>query len=258
MKSPFPGMDPYLERHWRDAHADFVSMSRRALNKVLPGDLVARMEERVVIDSIAPERARAIYPDVGVYEDPAASAEGQPPAGGASVAEPIVLELETEEHTEAYITILDADGGELVTVVEFLSPTNKLPGPGRDEYRRKRDDLRQARVNLVEIDLIRQGSWRDLLRPIIAPARAETEYRALVRRQHPRRRIELYPMSIRSPLPILPIPLRDSDADVPLDLQAVFEEVYAGGRYDHTDYRTACEPPLAGDLAEWAGKLIGR
>ena len=97
-----------------------------------------------------------------------------------SVAEPIVLELETEEHTEAYITILDAEGGELVTVVEFLSPTNKLAGPGREEYCRKRDDLAKARVNLVEIDLIRQGSWRELLRPLVARHLARMGVRARV------------------------------------------------------------------------------
>ena len=36
MKSPFPGMDPYLERHWRDVHAELISLARTALNKELP------------------------------------------------------------------------------------------------------------------------------------------------------------------------------------------------------------------------------
>jgi hypothetical protein len=29
MPSPFPGMDPYLEVHWRDIHASLIIYSRR-------------------------------------------------------------------------------------------------------------------------------------------------------------------------------------------------------------------------------------
>ncbi|HEY2586634.1 MAG TPA: DUF4058 family protein [Tepidisphaeraceae bacterium] len=129
-QSPFPGMDPYLERHWRDVHADLIALSRTSLNNALPSDLVARMEERVVIDRVDYERPRAIYPDVRVYEDEGATASASPATsqGGTAVAEPIVLEFYAEEHTETYVQILDADGGELITVLEFLSPTNKVAG----------------------------------------------------------------------------------------------------------------------------------
>lgn len=94
------------------------------------------MEERVIIDRIDYSKPRAIYPDVKVYEDPNGPSSGGANAGSL-VAEPIVLEFGSEDHTESYVTILDPDGGELVAVIEFLSPTNKLPGPTRDDYRRK-------------------------------------------------------------------------------------------------------------------------
>jgi hypothetical protein len=42
MKSPFPGMDPYLERHWPDVHSALVMSARGVLNELLPPDLVAR------------------------------------------------------------------------------------------------------------------------------------------------------------------------------------------------------------------------
>jgi hypothetical protein len=54
------------------------------------------------------------------------------------VAEPILLELEAEEHVETFITILDPSGGRLITVIEFLSPSNKLAGENRDAYRQNR------------------------------------------------------------------------------------------------------------------------
>src|SRR5215469_8595841 len=117
MPSPFPGMDPYLERHWRDVHGDLVGLSRSALNSVLPPDLVARMEERIVVDSVQYDKPRAIYPDVRVYEDfRHGSPAGSTAADASAVAQPIVLEFESEEHTETYVTILDANGGELVSV----------------------------------------------------------------------------------------------------------------------------------------------
>jgi len=49
MPSPFPGMDPYLERQWRDVHGSLVIYARDALNEQLGGELVARCDERLVI-----------------------------------------------------------------------------------------------------------------------------------------------------------------------------------------------------------------
>ncbi|HYE21637.1 MAG TPA: DUF4058 family protein [Tepidisphaeraceae bacterium] len=259
MPSPFPGMDPYLERHWRDVHSDLVAVTRRTLNEHLPADLVARMEERVVIDDTSADRQRAIFPDVRVYEDPNGPAgSGPAPGGEPGVARPIVLELEVEEHTETFIQIVEANGGRLVTVVEYLSPTNKLPGRDRDDFKRKRDELWRAGVNVVEIDLLRVGAWRDLLRPFVAPRHAESEYRVVGWRVHPRRRVELYPLGIRDRLPRIPVPLREGDPDTVLDLQAAVDEVYRGGRYDRTDYRRPCEPPLGAELSDWANGLLNR
>jgi hypothetical protein len=66
MKSPFPGMDPWLERFWGDVHSRLITIASGVLNGVLPEDLVARVEERVVVDSVAYARPRAIYLDVRV------------------------------------------------------------------------------------------------------------------------------------------------------------------------------------------------
>jgi hypothetical protein len=251
MKSPFPGKDPRHERNWRDIHTKLETYSADALNASLPGDLIARQEERVVVDSA--EFRRAIYPDVRVYEDPAQSGGG---AASAVVAEPIVLLLETEEHVETFVTILDENGGELVTVIEFLSPTNKLAGDGRNEYRKKRSELSKAKVNMVEVDLIRQGSWRELLAPLVAPARAESEYRVISRRARGKARAELFPISLRARLPIIPIPLREGDVDVPLDLQKLVDQVYANGRYDRTRYTLELDPLLGAEDAAWADELL--
>lgn len=41
MKSPFPGMDPWLEDHWRDVHHSFLTYARDDVQPQLPGPLSA-------------------------------------------------------------------------------------------------------------------------------------------------------------------------------------------------------------------------
>ena len=50
MPSPFPGMDPYLERPWRDVHTSMVCRACEMLNRVLPPDLAARSDAREYIE----------------------------------------------------------------------------------------------------------------------------------------------------------------------------------------------------------------
>ncbi len=261
MKSPFPGMDPYLENHWRDVHAALISAARAALNRTLPDGLVARIEERVVIDSFEFEKPKATYPDARVFEDPEAYGEGPDDLGGATaIAEPIVLDCEVEEHTETYLEILDAASGGLVAVLEVLSPTNKLPGEGHKQYRQKRHEFVTAGAGFIEIDLIRQGSWRQLLSPTVAPARVKAAYRATVRRGErgtASRRVELYPLPLRRRLLIIPVPLREGEADAPLDLQQLVDTVYREGRYGRSLYERPLHPPLSKADAEWAAERIG-
>lgn len=49
MKNPFPGMNPYLEDHWRDVHTRLTIYIADQLQERLPADLVARAEEKVAI-----------------------------------------------------------------------------------------------------------------------------------------------------------------------------------------------------------------
>jgi hypothetical protein len=44
MRSPFPGMDPYLEQFWGDVHHRLITYLSDAIQKQLPGDLRARVD----------------------------------------------------------------------------------------------------------------------------------------------------------------------------------------------------------------------
>jgi hypothetical protein len=218
MASPFPGMDPYLEQYWRDVHASLIIYARDQLQPRLPGDLRARVEERVVI----------YLPD--------------------------------EPATQTFIEIIDLGSGKrVVTVIEVLSLSNKLPGEGQDLYLRKRDELKQGSVSLVEIDLLRAGKRVLAIPAHRIPDSHRTPYQVCIRRGWQSMAVELYRVALRERLPVIPVPLRETDQDVPLDLQALIDQCYRNGGYDDDlDYRRPLDPPLSPDDESWADSLLRR
>ncbi len=257
MASPFPGMDPYLEQFWRDVHASLIIYARDQLQGKLPGDLRARVEERVVVEPGEGEN-RNVYPDVRVVE------RGRGPSGAVAVAEevavlgPVILRLEDEPMTETFIEIINAGSGKrVVTVIEVVSLANKLPGDSREKYHQKQEELRAGGVSLVEIDLLRAGQRRLGVPYHRVPVSHRTAYQVCVRRGWDPAAVEIYPVPLRQRLPSVKVPLRQTDADVPLDLQALIEQCYRNGGYDaDIDYRYAPDPPLAADDEQWADALL--
>jgi hypothetical protein len=259
MPSPFPGMDPYLEDHWRDVHARLIIYMSDALQESLPSSLRARVEERVVLETPEGTAEEERYPDVRVVEF---RPEGARPrqANGTAVAEPILLVAETEPLTEPYIEIIDiGSGNKVVTILEVLSPTNKTPGVGMMAYRRKQREVCHADTSLVEIDLLRGGQHVLAIPLKFIPAEQRTPCMACVRRAWIKGVAEVYPMPLAQPLPKIKVPLRQSDADVVLDLQPLLEQCYRRGGYDGTiDYKKDPDIPFSEAEARWADQLLRR
>src|SRR2546423_7786011 len=90
MQSPFPGMDPYLERHWSDVHARLIYLACNEINRQLGGDLRARMGERVVVEQDF-DPIRSIYPDVRVFEHGVGQRAVAAAARDVALAEPLVI-----------------------------------------------------------------------------------------------------------------------------------------------------------------------
>jgi hypothetical protein len=259
MASPFPGMDPYLEQFWRDVHASLIIYARDQLQGNLPSDLRARVEERVVVEPELGEE-RSVYPDIRVVERGRGHSATVAVATEADVAvlEPVTLRLESEPMTETFIEIIDVGSGKrVVTVIEVLSLANKLPGDSRDKYRQKQEELRAGGVSLVEIDLLRVGQRRLGVPYHRVPVSHRTAYQVCVRRGWDPDAVQVYAVPLRQRLPIVKVPLRQTDADVPLDLQALIEQGYRNGGYDaDIDYRYAPDPPLSADDEQWADGLL--
>jgi len=62
---------------------------------------------------------------------------------------------------------------------------------------------------------------------------------------------------LRERLPIIRLPLRSTDPDIPLDLQVVIDQCYRNGGYDEDiDYSVEPDPPLGVEDAHWADTLL--
>jgi hypothetical protein len=251
MPSPFPGMDPYLEDHWRDVHTRLIIYICDALQDVVPSALRARVEERVVLETPEGVAEDERYPDVRVVERPRQ-------ASGTAVAEPIVLAAETEPLNEPYIEIVDvSSGNKVVTLLEVVSTTNKTPGAGMAAYRRKQRDVLHFGTSLVEIDLLRGGQHVLAIPMKLIPAELRTSYLVCVRRAWGQGMAEVYPIPLAQPLPKIKVPLRQSDADAVLDLQPLLELCYRRGGYDGTiDYKKDPSLPFNEAEAAWVGRHL--
>ena len=169
MPSPFPGMDPYLEDPavWPDFHHTFITFVRTHLLDRLPPAYDAGVEKRVGLEVVEgwpveqPHRRKAgeeWVPDLTVDREKAPGRwdEGRGGAGGTAVLEavevdevvatlepatlPVLVEVEVKQ---GYIEVRRHPERELVTVVEVLSPSNKVE-PGLTVYLQKREELMGA------------------------------------------------------------------------------------------------------------------
>jgi hypothetical protein len=252
MNLPFPGMDPYLEHPalWTGIHARLIVWLAHQLGPLLRPRYVVSVEERVFIEG--PEEQR--IPDLWVQrirDRGAALATPQPAANT-----PLVLEVEDLEIREHYLEILDRYRDmRVVTVVEVVSPSNKVAGPGREAYLAKQRETLANEYHLVEIDLLRQGRHVLSVPEVHVRARATYDYLMCVSRWPNRKRFELYPCRLRDRLPHLQLPLADPDPDVSLDVQAALEQAYDDGSYMlRVRYDEPCEPPLESADQAWANE----
>ena len=257
MPSPFPGMDPYLESpvHWPDVHLGLISQIQAQLNQSLRPHYHVRVEERVYVSDETDPGRKAIIPDLQVVAGHSYSTfrsnYGQ---AGTVVCEPVVLTtLVEDEIHEARLEIIDANRQAVVTVIEILSPTNKIVGSrGRVSYEQKRKEVMTSSTHLVEIDLLRDGDHlycRELL--------PEADYYVHVSRRGDRPRGTVWPILLPQRLPVILIPLKPEDSDVELDLQTVLNTAYDRAAYDMVvDYRAEPVPPLTGPSVEWADGIL--
>lgn len=200
MPSPFPGMDPYLEdeKYWPSFQQHLVA----SLYQVL-------MPSLINTDRMDRYRAR-----VGQRR--------------YIVEMPLFTSVLREEHVEEFVEIRQRSDGQLVTLIDIPSPTNKTRTEGREAYLARRHDAQREGANLVEIDLVLQGQ------PLLDYSREnlpEWNYLVTVVRRHQPERYEIYSSTIRKRLPRFKLPLAASEHDAVVDLQIAFNRAYDSGGF---------------------------
>jgi hypothetical protein len=265
MPSPFPGMDPYLENPdlWPDVHASFIAVIRELLTPNIGPRYVARVEQRAFLfEQDDPASELYVVPDARIIESSQRQMQEGPLLGGGtatatkpSVAEEVDVTGQLNHWArERFIEIRDTSSREVVTVIEILSPSNKVNGSaGRRSFLQKREDVSHSNTSWLEIDLLRKGTPTFNFSGVRRSA-----YRAYVDRTVKDGRHQgVYPIRLRERLPGLPVPLRPDDADVILDLQAMLDLVYDRAAYHlDTDYAKQSKPPLDADDAAWSDALL--
>ncbi len=260
MPSPFPGMDPFLEdpSFWPDVHLNLIAELQATINQQARPTYFARVEQRVYISDDNDPGRRVIVPDVRVVENPEAwrfGSSGQASAvTDVDVIEPIVATTILEEQIEeAYLAIIDGQYRQVVTVIEVVSPTNKVAGArGLDSYRKKRREVLSSPSHFVEIDLLRDGQ-PVVTGDFVPPA----DYYVHVSRVEMRPSGHVWPIRLPQRLPIIALPLRAPDPDLKIDLQLLLTAVYDRTGYDlDTNYRIEPTPPLPIAYREWADRLL--
>lgn len=255
MPSPFPGMNPYLEDPaiWSGVHAAILGAMFERLGPAVRPKYAVRYEERVYVTSEEDPGFRVIVPDLRVIERESSRPVRQAAtAGPVAITEPVPVQLVDDEIHERSLKVIDVQDRSVVTVIGVLSPTNKIPNSlGRASFLKKRREIFGGDANWIEIDLLRDGERVSYL------PRISAEYLVYLSRAGRPREGSAWPISIRQRLPVIAVPLRGSDPDVPLDLQAVLDLVIERGSYDlDFDYSRDPVPPLAGHSAEWARGII--
>ena len=273
MRSPFPGMDPYLEaaEHWMNVHSSLIEEIRSRLNEQLRPRYFVGMEERAYItsntdpawDTIIPDshvvmtrspgdgddRSSSIPSSDGLGESALEEAEG----GVAVAVKPMRLRFTTLRMREPYLEIIDTSNRKIVTIIEVLSPTNKLVGSrGRQKYKRKRERVMRSMTSLVEIDLLRGG------RPFFSDdLRGACDYTVHVSRaEECHEGSDLWRIKLPQLLPSIPIPLCEGDADATLDLNAAWHAIYDKAGFDLVlDYKADPSTPFTPAQGAWADKL---
>lgn len=221
MPSPFPGMDPYLEADaiWPAFHHQMIA----GLYQILLPGLVDRYRARV--------QERRYVMEV-----------------------PLFTSVIREEHCEEYLEIRQRGDGRTITVIEVVSPGNKLTPQGRDAYHETRRRAKARGANVVEIDLSMQGE------PMLDYSREglpDWDHAVTVTRATAPERYEIYTTTLRKRLPRFKVPLAADDRDTVLDLQATFTRCFDQGDFGvRVDY--ASDPPITmdSDDLEWTREWL--
>jgi Protein of unknown function (DUF4058) len=162
-----------------------------------------------------------------------------------------------QDYCAEYIAIHAKADGRQVTLLDIVSPADKLTEAGRAASGDFRRAARDAGANVVEIDLVLQGE------PLFVYSHEglpHWDYAVTVTREMNPERYEIYTSMLEKHLPRFCLPMASDDRDTVVNLQEAFSQTYNDCAFDdEIDYRKDPEVPLnAGVLGRVADILRER
>ncbi|MBW4567111.1 MAG: DUF4058 family protein [Tolypothrix carrinoi HA7290-LM1] len=259
MRSPFPGMNPYLEQpiFWSEFHSRLIVAIADALApKLLPKYYIG-VETRTYLDT-ADEELLIGIPDAvvlsSISRQPSDQISSKETTQVAVYARPQQITLPMPvEVKERYLEVRETKTDAVITVIEILSPKNKRKGKGRSIYEQKRHSILGSMSHLVEIDLLRADEPMAM-----KGVDSITDYRIVVS-QHERRPIaDLYAFTMREAIPEFLLPLKEPQEVTTVNLQSIVSGIYERGGYAiRIDYQQAVPPPaLSQGDRRWVEELL--
>lgn len=245
-------MDPYLEHPslWPDVHNRLIAALADDLSECVAPRYYVGLKRRTYLLK-ADDMVFIGRPDIAVASPTEVSVlTSQPVTTSVTVLE-VDVPMQ-DEVSENFLEIHEVKTGKLITVLELLSPVNKLHKQGREEYERKRGYVFRSWTNLVELDLLRAGDPM----PVVG-AQVQSDYRLLVSRGIQRPRALLIVFTLRQPIPTFTLPLLPGDDEPEVVLNRILHALYQRARFDlRLDYTQPPLPPLVEADAAWAQELI--
>ncbi|MBC6421971.1 MAG: DUF4058 family protein [Hormoscilla sp. SP5CHS1] len=259
MRSPFPGMNPYLENPqiWPQIHKRLIVAIANAMNQKLRPKYRMEIEERVYADDTNNGNSLLVgIPDnVLVQTSPTSSHSPESNVVVAALPSlPVKVTLPLPKtFKEWYLEVRDVATGAVITVIEIISPKNKKAGPGRSSYETKRQKILDSLTHFIEVDLLRKGRIMPMDSQEI-----KTHYRILVSRSSTRPKADLYAFNVREEIPVIPLPLKTSSEPEPMiPFQELLHTVYEQGSYDLViDYSFEPVPKLSKADTVWADGVL--
>jgi hypothetical protein len=162
--------------------------------------------------------------------------------------------VNTEQHREPFIEIRSRSSGKLMTLVDVVSPGNRLTDAGRNAYLNTRIEAQREGASLVEIDLVLAGQPPlDYDRTSLADA---TYVVTVTRPTHPHRH-EVYTATLDKPLPRFRLPLAADHQDTLVDLQPIFMRAFDQGNFrERINYTIDPATTLGDEARAWLQSLL--
>ncbi len=257
---------------WISFHSIHVVQIMLALNGVLPNGYEARAEYALQVRQYPLDsdgnpadnpvgRPRYPVPDVSIFSEPAARPRPESGSGGGTataVLEEVELEIDVDEDDDTDILDVeplidtmdlpdpglvaaviykiepDSDLGRPVTRIELLSPTNKPPGLGYEQYRDKRNAALLSGLPLIEIDYLHQQQppmfgrvrkWQ-----LYPTQKRSYAYSIAINDPRPSAsegHLRVYRFGVDRRIPKFDIPLDEAEKLIAFDLGAVYNTTFA-------------------------------